>query len=125
MAITKIAFKILLSLTLITIISVSIISNYKIFERVDKIFVKYSKFYGALADDKSYQQIPTNIQIEMETTSSSLLMLHSVSGKSSNTFGILLGLCIILILINTFMEIRKDLLKIRYIQSRLNDNKKK
>jgi hypothetical protein len=106
----KIAFKILLRLIVITIISLAIILNYKIFERVDDIYSKYSTFYDALVEDKSYQQIPTNIQIEMETVDSSILMLHSVSGKSSSIFGILLGLCIILILINTFTEIRKDLL---------------
>ncbi len=110
MTIIKIAFKILLRLTVITIISLAIILNYKIFERVDNIYNKYSTFYDALAEDKSYEQIPANIQIEMETTDSNLLMLHSVSGESSYIFGILLGLCIILILINTFTEIRKDLL---------------
>src|SRR5690349_5270350 len=109
----KILLKVVLHLGVITALALSILVNFKIFQRVDKIQPTYRNMHDKLASHAVYSQIPTEQQIEMEILDDSILMLHDVSGRSSSIFGIILGICILLIFTNLILEIINGLNKTR------------
>jgi hypothetical protein len=116
----KIFFKTILHLGIVIVLGFSILLNFKIFQRIDEIQPSYDEMYDKIADHSVYQQIPTELQIELEKVDGGLQMLHIVSGESSITFGVLMGICVVVILINLVLEIVKDVTKLKSIkQSRL------
>ena len=109
----KIFFKTILHLGIVVVLGFATLLNFKIFQRIDEIQPSYDDIYDKIAEDPVYQQIPTELQVELEKVDGELQMLHIVSGESSVTFGVLMGICVVVILINLALEILKDFKKLK------------